>query len=71
MLRRQGHRQNGWPEVTDEVDVDAVEVEDVAVVGAMVAVEAKGVVDMMVLERWLRTLATVILKKKFQYLIQL
>ena len=36
---------------------------------AVAAVEAKGVVDMMVLERWLRTLATVILKKKFQYLI--
>ena len=69
----------------DEVDVDAVAVavedvvavKDVVAVGAMVAVgavaavEAKRVVDMMVLEQWLTTLATVILKKKFQYLIQL
>ena len=69
----------------DEVDMDVVvvAVEDVVavndmvavgamvVVGAVAAVEAKGVVDMMVLEQWLTTSATVILKNKFQYLIQL
>ena len=69
----------GGKRVADEVDVHvvAVVVEDMVAVGAMVVVEAmvvvdaEGVVDMMVLERQLRTLATVILKKKFQYLIQL
>ena len=48
----------------DEVDTDEVDVD-------MVAVEAEDMVDMMVLELWLRTLTTMILKNKFQSLIQL
>jgi len=56
MPRRQGHRQSEWCE---DADMDVV------------AVEAEVVADMMVLEQWLRTLTTVILKNKFQHLIQL
>ena len=48
----------------DEVDTDEVDMD-------MVAIEAEDVVDMMVLELRLRTLTTMILKNKFQSLIQL
>ena len=57
MPRRQGHRQSRWHEDADGVDVGTD--------ADMVAVEAKDMADMMVLEQWLRTLTTVILKNKF------
>jgi hypothetical protein len=54
----------------DEVDMDEVDMDEVDMDVDVVVVVAEDVVDMVVLEQQLRTSTTMILKNKFQHLIQ-